>query len=91
MSKFRNLLIIPLLAMLVACVIPPDENIEELVRLPTDAEVEQYNASVAPEDRIVCRREIPVGTNIPRRLCRMVRDVEETSTFHRDQLRRVLR
>ncbi|MDA1371254.1 MAG: hypothetical protein O2971_10905 [Proteobacteria bacterium] len=91
MSKFSNQLIIPLLALLVACVIPPDENTEEMVRLPTDAEVEQYNASVAPEERIVCRREIPVGTNIPRRLCRMVRDVEETSTFHRDQLRRVLR
>lgn len=59
-------------------------------RLPTDAEVEQYNASVAPEERIVCRQETPVGTNISRRMCRYVRDVQETSEFHRDQLRRVL-
>ena len=34
---------------------------------PTDAEVEQYNARVAPEDRIVCRQEKPVGTYIAKR------------------------
>ncbi len=60
-------------------------------RLPTDAEVEQYNTQVATEDRIVCRQEIPVGTNIPQRTCRLVVDVEETSDFHREQLRNVLR
>ena len=48
------------------------------------------NASVAPAERIVCRREIPVGSNIPKRLCRLAKDVEETSTFHREQLRRSL-
>ena len=56
-----------------------------------NAEVEQFNASVTPEERIVCRDERPVGTNILHRVCRYVRDVEETSAFHRDQLRRVLR
>lgn len=74
--------------MLCACV-APDPNSPE-PRQPTDAEVEQYNASVPPEERIVCRKEIPVGSNIPKRLCRLVKDVEETSTFHREQLRRVL-
>ena len=59
--------------------------------LPTDAEVAQYNASVEPEERIVCRRETPVGSNVPRRVCRYVRDIEDTSRFHREQLKRVLR
>lgn len=59
-------------------------------RLPTDAEVEQYNASVPADEHIVCRDEIPVGTNIPRRKCRYLRDIQKTSTFHREQLRRAL-
>jgi hypothetical protein len=60
-------------------------------RLPTDAEVEQYNATVPPEERIVCRNEIPVGSNIPVRKCRLIADIDETSHFHREQLRRALR
>lgn len=60
-------------------------------RLPTDAEVEQYNATVPPEERIVCRNEIPVGSNIPVRKCRLIVDIDETSHFHREQLRRALR
>lgn len=71
-----------------SCLAPGAESVEP--RLPTDAEVEQYNASVAPDERIVCRREIPVGSNIPQRMCRLVKDLEETSTFHREQLRRAL-
>ena len=80
------LLVLP--PLLLACVTANPESTEP--RQPTDAEVEQYNASVPPDERIVCRREILVGTNIPKRLCRLVKDVEETSEFHREQLRRVL-
>lgn len=61
------------------------------VRVPNDAEVAQYNASVPPEERIVCRDETPTGSNVPRRTCRYIRDIDETSRFHREQLRRVLR
>ena len=57
---------------------------------PTDAEVEQYNARVAPEERIVCRLEKPVGTYIAKRVCRLQVDVDATSSLHRQQLRRVL-
>ncbi len=60
-------------------------------KLPNDAEVAQYNASVEPDERIVCRLETPIGTNVPRRLCRYIRDIEATSRFHREQLTRVLR
>ncbi len=91
MCKLLRLLVMVLMVpvLLAGCLAPGAESVEP--RVPTDAEVEQYNASVAPAERIVCRREIPVGSNIPKRLCRLVKDVEEASTFHREQLRRSLR
>ena len=67
---------------------PPKGDSAQLT--PTDAEVEQYNARVAPEDRIVCRNEKPVGTFIAKRVCRLQVDVDATSSLHRQQLRRVL-
>ena len=67
---------------------PPKGDSAQLT--PTDAEVEQYNARVAPEDRIVCRYEKPVGTYIAKRVCRLQVDVDATSSLHRQQLRRVL-
>ena len=84
-----RLLSLAIAMLLVSCAVKPGESPQR--RLPTDAEVEQYNASVAPEERIVCRNERQVSTNILKRVCRYVRDVEETSSFHREQLRRVLR
>jgi len=78
-----------MVVILSSCVAPGES--EPFRRLPTPAEVEQYNASVPPEERIVCRSEIPVGSNIPVRKCRMAIDIDETSTFHREQLRRALR
>jgi hypothetical protein len=45
---------------------------------------------VAPEERIVCRLEKPVGTYIAKRVCRLQVDVDATSTLHRQQLRRGL-
>ncbi|TFH73457.1 hypothetical protein E3V39_09605 [Gammaproteobacteria bacterium LSUCC0112] len=74
-----------------ACITAEEALQRQAGRMPTPAEVEQYNASVAPEERIVCRNEIPVGSNIPVRKCRLMNDIDETSTFHREQLRRALR
>ena len=74
------------------CAAPPPagDDGQPAARLPTDAEVEQYNAQVDPDERIICRDEVPVGSNIPRRTCRYVRDIEETSRFTREQLRQIL-
>ena len=72
-----------------ACAVYPPEG-DSGQFTPTDAEVEQYNARVAPEDRIVCRQEKPVGTYIAKRVCRLQVDVDATSSLHRQQLRRVL-
>lgn len=91
MKKRCSLPVSALLAgilLLSACAAKPGGYVR---KLPTDAEVAQYNASVEPEERIVCRRETPVGTNVPRRMCRYIRDIEDTSRFHREQLKRVLR
>jgi len=81
---------VPVLALLglTGCVAPGEGN---FIRPPTPAEVEQYNAMVQPEKRIVCRTEVPVGSNIPVRKCRLAVDIDETSNFHREQLRRALR
>ena len=87
----KNIPILLVTVFLMSCAVPPPEGQQLVRRLPTDAEVEQYNAQVDPEDRIVCREEVQVGSNIPERVCRLVRDVEETSSFHREQLRNVLR
>ena len=60
-------------------------------RMPTDAEVVAYNESVEPDKRIVCRDEKPVRWSIPRRTCRYVKDIKDTSDFHRQVLYSVLR
>lgn len=75
---------------LASCTAPSAES-GATPRLPTDAEVEQYNATVSAEERIVCRDEVPVGSYIPQRTCRLVRDMQEISRFQREQLRNVLR
>ena len=80
---------ISIFVVLSACAVDPDSDGGR--QLPTDAEVEQYNASVEPDERIICRSERQVASNIPKRVCRYVRDIQETSDFHREQLRRVLR
>lgn len=60
-------------------------------RMPTDAEVVAYNESVEPEKRIVCRDEKPVRSSILRRTCRYIKDIKDTSDFHRQVLYSVLR
>ena len=84
----RNLIATIALPIVIAACAAPTGNTAK--QTPTDAEVEAYNARVAPEDRIICRRETPVGTNIPKRVCRLQRDVNETAAFHRQELRRAL-
>jgi hypothetical protein len=74
-----------------SCITGEEASQRRVSRMPTPAEVEQYNASVPPEERIVCRSEVPVGCNIPVRKCRLMSDIDETSSFHREQLRRALR
>ena len=70
-----------------ACVGPPGSVHQEIT--PTDAEVEAYNASVAPEERIVCRDEVPVGSHIPRRVCRLQAHMDSNSDVTRAELRRI--
>lgn len=87
MLTVKSLFIAIALVSFTACHIEPAEPI----RMPTDAEVEQYNASVPPEKRIVCREENPVETYISRRVCRLVADLENESKLTRSELMRFLR
>lgn len=84
----RITLIVLLCATATACAVS-EEN-QAPPRLPTDAEVEQYNASVGPDEKIICREERGVASNIPRRVCRYVKDIEDLGIFTRGQLRQVL-
>ena len=88
MNKASGLLIAATVLLAGCNLQPPAGNQNNLT--PTDAEVEQYNARVPPEERIVCRLEKPVGTYIAKRVCRLQVDVDATSNLHRQQLRRVL-
>lgn len=45
-------------------------------RLPTDAEVEQYNALAPEEDHVACITRIELGSRSPRRSCYRVADLE---------------
>ena len=87
MKTCQQALLMGALLLLGACAMEPATPI----KMPTDAEVEQYNASVAPEERIVCRDEVTVSSNIPRRLCRRISDMQSDSVFTRGELRRILR
>jgi len=87
-SAISPIIIVGFSVLLLACSAAPST--ELATRLPTDAEVAQYNASVPAEKHIICRQETPIRSNIPMRVCRLVKDVEESSTFHREQLRRAL-
>jgi hypothetical protein len=70
---------------LVACTLPEREQ----QRMPTEAEIEQYNASVEPDDRIICRDEKPVGTRISQRICRRAGTIEEVSDLSQREWRRL--
>ena len=87
MRIINQLLLSITFASLSACHLEPAEPI----RMPTAAEVEQYNASVPPEEQIVCREEVQVTTHIPRRVCRLVVDMEDDSAFTRSELIRAIR
>ncbi len=51
-------------------------NSESRPRLPTDAEVEQYNALAPEEDHIACFTRTELGSRFPRRQCYRVADLE---------------
>lgn len=56
---------------------------------PTDAEVERYNATAPPGERIVCKKEAPNGSHIRRRVCRLERNMNEATAAIQHELRRI--
>ena len=43
----------------------------------SDEEVEAYNADPNNTDKIICKKEKPTGSNIPRRICRKQSWIDE--------------
>ncbi len=86
MKSLIQILITAALAasVLTACTMPERKE----TRMPTEAEIEQYNASVEPEDRIICRDEKPVGTRITQTVCRRAGYIEEVSALSQREWRR---
>ncbi|MEQ8313437.1 MAG: hypothetical protein RL839_09755 [Gammaproteobacteria bacterium] len=84
-SEF-SLPLVALALVLAGCSVDPNR---EAPRMPTDAEIEQYNASVEAEDRIICRDEKPVGSRISQRVCRRAGAIEEQSALSQREWRRI--
>ena len=54
-----------------------------------DAAVAQHNAAVTDEkDKVICTREVVLGTHFRRRVCRTVRAIEEDRRQTREELER---
>ena len=56
---------------------------------PSDVEVERYNATAPPGERIVCKKEAPNGSHIRRRVCRLERNMNEATAAIQHELRRI--
>ncbi len=85
----RSLLLVSSLTLFMGC-----EALKEAGqggRMPTASEIEQYNASVPPEDQIVCSREKPTGSRIAQVTCRRAGTLEEISDLTQAQFQRVIR
>lgn len=72
MTKHSSLTFLTLLVIILAgCETTPRP------RLPTDAEIEQYNAQVPHEAQIVCMEDVELGSRFPRRVCYRVGYLED--------------
>lgn len=49
---------------------------EEKAAMTQEEKLRVYNETAADRDRVVCRRERPVGSHMPRTICRTVAEIE---------------
>ena len=62
----KQLLLLLACGLLAACA---TDGLTPRPRLPTDAEIEQYNAVAPHAEKIVCRMEKELGSRFKRRVC----------------------
>ena len=78
--------LVAVMGLVASCTVDPERQSK---RMPTEAEIEQYNASVEPEDRIICRNEKPFGSRITQRVCRRSGKIDEISDLSQREWRRI--
>ena len=80
------ILLFPLISLITACAAGAGSS----NRLPTNEEVAIFNETAAYDDQIVCRREVELGTQFRRRVCRtriQMTEIDERMSALQDRQR----
>ena len=81
----RIFVILALAATLMAC--ESLYEVSDIADIRSQRQVDAYNATVtAEEDKLVCTREKPLGSNIPRFMCMTVAQQSRLEARARDEL-----
>ncbi len=81
----RLFVILALAATLMAC--ESLYEVSDIADIRSQRQVDAYNATVtAEEDKLVCTREKPLGSNIPRFMCMTVAQQSRLEARARDEL-----
>lgn len=67
---------------------PQDSSLIDINEL-SKKEIEAYNSNPNNTNKIVCKKEKPVGSNLPTRVCRMKASIDERSLSDQQELRRI--
>jgi hypothetical protein len=85
MNMKRIFVILALAATLMAC--ESLYEVSDIADIRSQRQVDAYNATVtAEEDKLVCTREKPLGSNIPRFMCMTVAQQSRLEARARDEL-----
>lgn len=55
----------------------------------TDEEIEAYNSDPSNTDKIVCTEEAPIGSRIPKRVCRKESAIDSRSRMDQQALEKI--
>jgi len=85
MNMKKIFVILALAATLIAC--ESLYEVSDIADIRSQRQVDAYNATVtAEEDKLVCTREKPLGSNIPRFMCMTVAQQSRLEARARDEL-----
>ena len=85
MNMRRICVILALAATLIAC--ESLYEVSDIADIRSQRQVDAYNSTVAAEeDKLVCTRERPLGSNIPRFVCMTVAQQSRLEARARDEL-----
>ena len=86
MNKLLYIYIIIAVLVFLGCVSTnPKININKL----SDKEIKTYNSNPNNTNKIVCKKEMPIGSRIPERVCRMESSIDERSRQDQQSLKEI--